>query len=281
MGSKITILGPGLLGASLGKAVRERGLFETIHSWSRQLQSRKKCQQQPWCDSVLETAAEAIDQADLVILCLPVQVIPSLLQELSGVFSPGTIISDVGSTKTNICRTAAECLPEAVQFVGSHPMAGSQKSGMENAKADLFEGQPCILTPTEGTSPRALEVIREFWQNLGMRVSEIPPEDHDRIVAAISHLPHILASCLCENLGGKNPEWKEFAGKGLRDSTRVAAGDPEMWRQIVEENTGSILEMVESFQMTLQQFVQAMQNKDFLQVEKLLAQGKSFRESLE
>lgn len=280
MGGKITILGPGLLGASLGKAVRERRLFESIHAWSQSAETREKCRAQPWCDAVHDTPSDAIAGADMVVLCPPVKVIPALLEKLSGHLAPGTVVTDVGSTKASICEAAAQYLPDGVRFVGSHPMAGSEKTGLENARPDLFEDQACILTPTEETGTETTKNVRQFWEQLGMRVGEAPPAEHDRIVAAVSHLPHILASILCENLAKKDPAWKAFAGKGLRDTTRVAAGDPYLWRQIIEDNSMAIAEMLTALGDALGQFSQALERDDFQRVEEILGDGKIFRDSL-
>jgi len=280
MGGKITILGPGLLGASLGMAIRERGLFDTVITWSRREETRRKCRTQPWCDAVLETAIEAVEDADLTVLCAPVQVIAELLKELSGNLKPGSVVTDVGSTKVSICKAAEKYLPDGISFIGSHPMAGSEKTGLENAQSDLFEGQACILTPTTRSTTGDLAIVRKFWEDLGMQVGETTPADHDRIVAAVSHLPHILASVLCENLMKKDPAWKAFSGKGLRDTTRVAAGDPGLWLQILDDNSPAIMEMLNQFSYDLEQFSQALEQKDFQALQKTLADGKTFRDSL-
>ncbi|MBT6957440.1 MAG: prephenate dehydrogenase/arogenate dehydrogenase family protein [Opitutae bacterium] len=280
MGDKITILGPGLLGASLGMAVREHGLFDTVHAWSRRDETRKKCRAQPWCDAVWETAEEAVEDADITVICAPVQVIPELLVKISDHLKPGSVLTDVGSTKTSICNAAEKYLQKDISFVGSHPMAGSEKTGLENAHSGLFKGQACILTPTIQSNAEGLKIIRNFWETLGMQVGETSPADHDRIVAAVSHLPHILASALCENLLKKDPAWKAFSGKGLRDTTRVAAGDAELWRQILDDNSPAILEVLKQFSNDLTQFSEALKKGDLQCVQQILRDGKIFRDSL-
>lgn len=280
MGDTITIIGPGLLGASLAKAVKEKGLFGWVKTWSRRKETREKCVGQDWCDEVLETPEEAVAGAEFVVLCPPVQVIPALLKQLAEHFEKGAIVTDVGSTKASICKEAHKVMPEAAEFLGSHPMAGSEKTGLEHARADLFEGMACILTPTDSNSSETITKVDQFWKSMGMRTGQTSPEEHDRIVAAVSHLPHVLASVLSENLLKKPGEWKSYAGMGLRDTTRIAAGDPALWRQIIADNAESIGEMLEDFQNSLSQFQIALQNRDFERIEHILADGKVHRDSL-
>jgi len=280
MGDTITIIGPGLLGASLAKAVKQKGLFGQVRTWSRRKETREKCVGQDWCDEVLETAEEALTGAEFVVLCPPVQVIPSLLEQLADHFAKGAIVTDVGSTKANICEAAQKVLQEGVEFLGSHPMAGSEKTGLEHAKADLFEGMACILTPTESNTAETITKVDQFWQAVGMRTGRTSPEEHDRIVAAVSHLPHVLASVLSENLLHKPEGWNNYAGNGLRDTTRIAAGDPGLWRQIIADNVGPIEEMLEDFQTSLSNFQEALKKRDFEKIEKILVDGKVHRDSL-
>lgn len=280
MGDTITIIGPGLLGASLAKAVKQKGLFGQVRTWSRRKETREKCVGQDWCDEVLETAEEAVTGAEFVVLCPPVQVIPSLLEQLADHFAKGAIVTDVGSTKANICEAAQKVLQEGMEFLGSHPMAGSEKTGLEHAKADLFEGMACILTPTESNTAETITKVDQFWQAVGMRTGRTSPEEHDRIVAAVSHLPHVLASVLSENLLHKPEGWNNYAGNGLRDTTRIAAGDPGLWRQIIADNLGPIEEMLEDFQTSLSNFQETLKNRDFEKIEKILVDGKIHRDSL-
>lgn len=280
MGDTITIIGPGLLGASLAKTVKQKGLFGQVRTWSRRKETREKCVGQDWCDEVLETAEEAVTGAEFVVLCPPVQVIPSLLEQLADHFAKGAIVTDVGSTKANICEAAQKVLQEGVEFLGSHPMAGSEKTGLEHAKADLFEGMACILTPTESNTAETITKVDQFWQAVGMRTGRTSPEEHDRIVAAVSHLPHVLASVLSENLLHKPEGWNNYAGNGLRDTTRIAAGDPGLWRQIIADNVGPIEEMLEDFQTSLSNFQEALKERDFEKIEKILVDGKVHRDSL-
>jgi prephenate dehydrogenase len=165
-------------------------------------------------------------------------------------------------------------------FIGSHPMAGSERTGMAHARADLFNGACCLITPTVGTDPAATEQIAAFWQALQMRLATVSPEQHDEIVAHISHLPHLLASSLCGYLAEKDSKWATFAGAGLRDSTRIAAGDPSLWQQILQQNRTELLKAIAGFERELDQIKNALLCDDSAAITAQLAKGKAFRDRL-
>lgn len=277
MFQQITILGPGLLGASLALALKERALCQRVHAWSRREETRTQAGQSSWCDTVFDDPARSCEGSDFVVICTPVQTIPPLLGEIAPVLSPETLVTDVGSTKSEICDRAREI---GANFIGSHPMAGSERTGMSHARADLFEAAACILTPTTSTDPAQLARLRLLWEAIGMRVVTLSPEKHDEIVAHISHLPHLLASSLCGYLASKDASWKDLAGGGLRDTTRVAAGDPSLWQQILEQNREQVFQAIEGFQSELESLKVALQEKDATALTGLLNQGKRFRDTL-
>lgn len=281
MFQQITILGPGLLGASLAMAVKQRGLAARIATWSRRPESRAKCLDQSWCDAVLETPEEAVAGSDLVILCTPVQTIVPLLTQIRPALDEGALITDVGSTKSLICREARSVLEgHPATFLGAHPMAGSEQAGMEHAQSDLFEDAACILTPLDDASTETIARLSAFWDALGMTVSTASPEKHDEIVAHVSHLPHLLASTLCGYLATQDKTWRTLAGGGLRDTTRVASGDPQLWKQILEQNSDEVLRSIAGFEDQLQQLKAALINKDSLGVIAQLKHGKAYRDQL-
>ncbi len=280
MFQQITILGPGLLGASLAMAVKERALAVKVHSWSRRAETRAKCGGTDWCDAVFETPEEAVAGSGLIVVCTPVETIVPLLQKIAGVLAPDTLITDVGSTKSLICRQARGSLPPEAAFIGSHPMAGSERAGMEHAHADLFTGATCLITPLEDSPAPAIARISAFWEALGMRLATVSPEKHDEIVAHISHLPHLLASSLCSYLSGKDHSWRNFAGGGLRDSTRVASGDPTLWQQILQQNREEVLRAIDGFETELHQLKTALRNEDPLAITAVLERGKNYRDRL-
>ncbi|MGJ8652020.1 MAG: prephenate dehydrogenase [Opitutaceae bacterium] len=280
MFEQITILGPGLLGASLAMALKEKGLTNTVHSWSRRPETRAKCINADWCDAVFETASEACVDSDLVILCTPVETIAPLISEISEALKDGALITDVGSTKSLICRQSAHAVPTGATFIGSHPMAGSERSGMEHATSDLFENATCLITPLPDTPADKIAQLMALWESLDMRIASVSPEEHDEIVAHISHLPHLLASTVCSLLATKSNNWGEFSGGGLRDSTRVAAGDPFLWQQILEQNREEVLRSIDSFENELHKLKSALLNKETHKLIAILERGKKYRDSL-
>jgi cyclohexadieny/prephenate dehydrogenase len=280
MFEQITILGPGLLGASLAMAVKEKGLAKSVHAWSRRAETRAKCIQADWCDAVFETPAEAVAGSDFVVLCTPVETIVPIIEQISATLKPGALITDVGSTKSLICRHASAALSGASVFIGSHPMAGSENSGMEHARIDLFQDAACLMTPLPDAPDTEIARLMNFWEALGMRLATVSPEEHDEIVAHISHLPHLLASTLCSLLAKKEPNWRHFSGGGLRDSTRVAAGDPQLWKQILEQNREEVLRSIDAFENELQQLKAALLNNESHALTAILEQGKKYRDQL-
>jgi prephenate dehydrogenase len=262
-------------------AVKANGLTARVHVWSRSEETRLKCFRQDWCDSVFPTAAEAVRGSDLVIVCTPVQTIAGLLEMLFSDLEPHALVTDVGSTKAEICA-AVQSIFRGVgpTFIGSHPMAGSERAGMEHAKADLFTGAACILTQCAEGDDASLKRLIEFWEALGMRITNTSPETHDAIVAHVSHLPHLLASTLCTYLSAKDPDWRGLSGAGLRDTTRVAAGESELWRQILESNRLEVLGAIDGFLGDLNTLRDALAKGDSETVAELLERGRIYREGL-
>lgn len=281
MFQQITILGPGLLGASLAMAVKERGLATRVVTWSRRPESRAKCLNQSWCDAVLDTPEQAVVGSDLVVICTPVQTIVPLLVQIRPALATDALITDVGSTKSLICREARSALEgHSATFLGAHPMAGSEQAGMEHAQSDLFEKAACMLTPLDQASSAAIVKLSAFWETLGMTVSIVSPEKHDEIVAHVSHLPHLLASTLCGYLATQDDTWRTLAGGGLRDTTRVASGDPQLWKQILEQNSDEVLRAIEGFEQQLHHLKTDLLNQNSLGIVAQLERGKTFRDQL-
>ncbi len=277
MFNQITIIGPGLLGASLALALKERGLTGRVHAWSRRAETRAQAMQADWCDAVFGQPTTACEGSDLVVVCTPVDTIVPLLKEIAPALSPSALITDVGSTKSLICWEAKGVLGENGIFIGSHPMAGSEKTGMAHAHADLFEAAACIITPLEESPESEIARLQQLWKALGMEVVICSPEKHDEIVAHISHLPHLLASSLCSYLSSKEGNWKHLAGGGLRDTTRVAAGDPTLWKQILEHNREEVLRAIDGFEIELHAIKSALLNTDSLELIARLERGKQYR----
>jgi prephenate dehydrogenase len=278
MFEQLTVLAPGLLGGSVAKAARQRSLARRIVLWSRRPENRLRLRAQPWCDEVRDTPEEAVHGAGLVVLAAPVDKIIMLAQAVGPRLAAGTLVTDVGSVKGEIARLGHAAMPPGVHFVGAHPMAGSEKTGWEHATETLFEHRPCFVTPLSGTDAGALAAVVRFWHELGAEVTTLDPDAHDEIVAHISHLPQVVATNLCHFLARKNPAWRNFAGGGLRDTTRIGAGDPTMWVEILQQNREEVLRALRQFQEELHAFQTALANRDFLEIRARLERGKAYRD---
>ena len=310
----LAILAPGLLGASVAKASRARDAARRITLWSRRPETRAALRAQPWADAIAETPADAVRDANLVILAAPVEKIIDLAAQISPTLPRGAIVTDVGSVKTRICEKCAAAMPPHATFIGSHPMAGSAKTGWENATDDLFIGRTVFVTPTEQiadcgfrisdlgacdpeSAPRSgallppqaaksairnpqSEILCAFWRALGSTPVILTPREHDEIVAHISHLPQVLATTLAAFLAQKNPQWRAHAGNGLRDTTRIAASDATMWLEIFQQNRAEILRALDAFQSDLATLRAALDHQDHPALRARLEGGKKFRDTL-
>jgi len=280
MVDQATILAPGLLGASLLMALKAKGLAKRGVVWARRPETRLECESRPWCDQAFANAAAAVAQADLVIICTPVEFIIPLLKEIAPHLPDGALVTDVGSTKSLICRKARGLSDGRWHFVGSHPMTGSEKTGLAHASPTLFPHKACFVTPLPEDSTTTVERVVHLWRQLEMEVTTISPEKHDEVVAHISHLPHLLASTLCSYLASKDENWRNYAGGGLRDSTRIASGDPAMWKSIATHNREEIIRAFDGFERELQRMRSALHNGQFFEVLNLLERGKEYRDRL-
>lgn len=233
----LSILGVGLLGGSIGLASRKATSDCNISGYGHRASTLNTALALGAITQSFEDPAKSVAEADLVILCTPVGTFESLLQSIAPALKPGAIVTDVGSTKRSIVAAASRFLPASVHFIGSHPIAGSEKRGIEFARADLFQQALCLITPTDQTDPTALSTVTTFWQSLGMRVQSLSPADHDRLLADISHLPHAVASAL---VAMQSDDALSLAGKGFLDTTRIACGDGPLWRDILLDNRDNL-----------------------------------------
>jgi prephenate dehydrogenase len=276
--SQITVLSPGLLGSSVARAVRDRGMAKRIVVWAHRPERRKEIARQPWCDEVAETLEEAVKGATLVVIAAPVDFIVPLATQIAPHLREGAIVTDVGSVKGHIARKAHSALGTRGYFVGAHPMAGSEKTSWLHGTADFFQGRTCFVTPLEATAPAAATAVGTFWRQLGMNVVVVDPDKHDEIVGFISHLPQALASTLSLVIARKDVAWRGYAGGGLRDMTRIAASDPKIWRPIFEQNRSAVLEAVKEFQNELKLLEMAIARGDWDKVTSSLERAKAYRD---
>lgn len=276
---QLTILAPGLLGGSVARAARARGVARRIVVWARRPEARQQLRAQPWCDAVAETPEEAVQAARLVVIAAPVDKIVPLAEQIAPALSPGAIVTDVGSVKGEIARLGQASLARVgAHFVGAHPMAGSEKTGWEHGTAELFDRRTCFVTPLPESPADAVNAVIAFWRELGSDVVTVSPDRHDEIVAHISHLPQVIASSLCAFLATKNPAWRNYAGGGLRDTTRIAGSDAQLWRSILEQNRDEVLRALRQFEDELHQFQIALANRDYPDVVARMERGKAYRD---
>jgi prephenate dehydrogenase len=249
---RLSIIGVGLLGGSIGLAAKSAAMGCRVVGYGHRPSTLEKALASGAIDEAANTPAEAVSGADLVILCTPVGLFRQNLTDIAPGLARGAIVTDVGSTKRAVVQAAAEVLPKHAKFVGSHPMAGSEKRGVEFARADLFCGARCILTPDPSTDAGALEAVDRFWQALGMSTTRLSPDEHDRLVCEISHLPHALAASLVTM---QQDVALPLAGKGFLDATRIASGDGGLWRDIFLDNRDNLAVAMKNFRGTLDEFL--------------------------
>jgi cyclohexadieny/prephenate dehydrogenase len=264
--SRIALIGFGLIGGSIARVAREQGLAGDIVTTARSAKTRARVMELGIVDRVVETNAEAVKDADLVILCVPVGACGAVAQEIAGDLKRGAIVSDVGSVKGAVVRDMAPHLPTGVHFVPAHPVAGTEHSGPDSGFAELFINRWCILTPPDGTDPDAVEKLRAFWAAIGAKVEIMTPDHHDMVLAITSHLPHLIAYTIVgtadELEGVTQSEVLKFSAGGFRDFTRIAASDPIMWRDVFLTNKDAVLEMLGTFNEDLSKLTRAIRRGD-------------------
>jgi prephenate dehydrogenase len=233
----VAILGPGLIGGSLALALAERGLAQRLMIYARSPRALDAIRTAGVDAELTGNPSEAVRDADVVILCVPIEAMAALVTEFRDALKPTALVTDVGSVKGSVDRDLAPLLENRALWIGSHPMAGSEQAGFSAARADLFDGAAVIVTPTRHTVQAAEQRAEQFWKALGGRVFTFGPEAHDRYVAQISHLPHLMAAALvCQ----ASDEALELAAGGFRDTTRVASGSAELWTEILSANAKSV-----------------------------------------
>lgn len=254
----IAILGVGMIGGSIALAARERGLSQRVVGVGRSDERLQHAIDQGVIDEGLTDVSQLSD-VDLVIVCTPVD---RIAEDVAAVFQAtpsSTFITDVGSVKVNLCQQT-RLLPEATQrFLGAHPLAGSHRSGFENADPQLYEGRKCVITPWEDSAEEVVQAIASFWSGLGLEICSMPADEHDRILAMTSHLPHLTASALA---GLVETPALDFAATGFRDTTRVAAGDPVLWAAIFLDNAEQVIAATDEMMGSLQAYRDALQLRD-------------------
>jgi prephenate dehydrogenase len=282
---RIAIVGVGLIGGSVGLAVRTRGLADEVVGIGRNASKLSLAKRLGAISDGTTNLAKGINGAELVIICTPVERVADDAAQVAALWQgqprAELLITDVGSTKANIlnevaARRAAKAWPKEVRFIGSHPIAGNERTGVKFSNADLFEGKTVVITPN-GATGRPLAQLQRFWRGLGAKVHSMTADEHDRAMAAISHLPHLLASAIA---AATPAGYVTLAGTGWTDTTRIAAGDAELWRQILLDNRSNTLAALARFETTLAHFRQALESVDGAALHQLLEEAKRIRDAV-
>lgn len=274
---KITIIGVGLIGGSIGLAVKGKGLAQEVAGVTAHGLTLRKALERRAIDRGYLDAKKAVAGSDMVILATPVDKILSTLRLVAPCLSKGCMVIDVASVKAGIVRPAERILPPGVSFVGTHPMAGSEQRGIDKAGRYLFKDATCILTKTEKTDAKALVVAAKFWRALGSKTYVLSPEEHDRIISKVSHLPHAAAFALC---AATEKGLLKFASTGFRDTTRIASSDPSLWASIFMENRRNLADDIDNYSRKLQMIKNLVMRGEKNRLKGILIQAKVKRDKL-
>lgn len=273
----VAILGVGLIGGSIGKALLERRLAKRVIGVGRSVDSLRGALQGGCISESATDVASAVAQADFVVVATGVGAIPGLLDEADAAARPGTLMTDVGSTKTSIVSSWQRKKKRRAMFVGAHPIAGSHRRGPGAADARLFEGRVTVLTPERNTQPESIESVGGFWTSLGSTVFVTTARDHDRMLAATSHAPHVMAAAIASVL---RPAERHLIGGGWRDTTRIAAGDPALWADILLDNASEAIRAIDRIADRVADLTEAIKDGDRRRLVRLLERAKEARDAV-
>jgi len=251
MFNRITILGVGLLGASFALALKKNGLCGTVTGFGRNRENLQRAKERNIIDSFETDPVAACRDSDLVMLSAPVGAFAGLAKAIVPALKKGAVLTDVGSVKGVLVREIERLMPKDVHYIGGHPIAGSDRSGIDSANSELFRNARCVITPTENSDPSSLDKIQNLWKALGSEIIILDPEEHDRIYASVSHLPHLIAYAMVNTVAEMDRSYLDFSGKGFMDSTRIACSSEELWNDICLLNRDNIIETLAVFQKNL------------------------------
>jgi prephenate dehydrogenase len=276
----LAVIGVGLIGGSFALALRRAGAVSQVIGFDRDAAALERAAALGVIDTTGTSISEAAAGADLVVVAVPVRAIGPVLHDVALAIQPAAVVTDVGSTKAQVVRTAREELRERfARFVPGHPIAGRETSGVEAATPELFRGARVVLTPTPETAADAVDLVRGAWETVGGRVTAMTAEDHDRVLAAVSHLPHLLSFALVSEIAGRDnaEELFGFAAGGFRDFTRIAASSPEMWRDIALQNRAALLAELDRYSAQLAVFRALIEKGEGPGLERLMFEARSAR----
>lgn len=281
--STMTVVGVGLIGGSFARALKGSGAVARVIGVDRDPANLRTALELGVVDEAAASLADGVRDADLVFLAVPVRSAGAVVAELAPCLAPGCIVTDGGSVKDELVRQCEALLPDGATFVGGHPIAGTEHSGAAASFAELFQGRRCILTPTAATDPAALRTVRCLWEAAGSRVECMDPLTHDRIFAAVSHLPHMVAYALVHAVAGSAEEEENilaFSAGGFRDFTRIASSDPVMWRDIALMNRGPLLDLLDRYTGELAALRQRVASGDGPWLEQFFRTSKRLRDEI-
>lgn len=281
--NRLAIIGVGLIGGSLARALREAGAVKSVVGIGRSRANLEEALSLGICDEITQDVLAGVEGADLVFISVPVCAIPAVVAEIAPILAPGCIVTDGGSVKTAIVRECEAHMPPGCHFVGGHPIAGTEHSGAAASFATLYRGKRCILTPTEHTDPAALATVEHLWRLTGADVCSMEPGHHDRIFAEISHLPHMAAYALVHAVGTADVEGENvlsYTAGGFRDFTRIASSDPVMWRDISLMNREALLASIDGFSASLAELRRRIDHGDEAGLAEFFTIAKQFRDGI-
>ncbi len=282
--NNVTIIGVGLIGGSLARVMKDKGLAGRITGAGRSRHTLEQALKLGVIDRMGQGYSQAVADADLVVLASPVGTFEKIVQEISPHLKKGAVLTDVGSVKGTLIQKIEAALPAGTHYVPAHPIAGREKSGVEESTEALFRGKRCILTPTPSTDPKALDGVRSLWAAAGAEVVVMDADLHDKVFAAVSHLPHVAAFALMSAVAELNTgteDYLQYSGAGFRDFTRIAASSPEMWRDICLLNRDNLIQMIDRYLFSLNRFKREIIAGDEKRLEKHLKASSDARRGLQ
>lgn len=249
--NKVSIIGVGLIGASFALALKEKGLCKTICGYGRTEENLRHAKERGIVDDYSLDLKNVCEDSDLILLATPVGVFKDIAQDIKDYLKKGALVTDVGSVKGRLVYDLEFLMPNGVYYIGSHPIAGSDKSGIDDARADLFENARCLITATDSSDESAKEKIVSIWEAVGASTELMDPFKHDEIYATVSHFPHVIAYAIVNTVGDIDSKYIAYAGKGFKDTTRIALSSPELWRDISVFNKENIIKVIDIFKKNL------------------------------
>ena len=281
---RVALIGLGLIASSMCHAMRRAGLADEIVGYAKSAESRDIAREIGLCDHIYDSAAEAVNDADLVVLCVPVGAMGAVAREIGPSLKPGCTVSDVGSVKRTVIEAVAPFIPDGVHFIPAHPLAGTEHSGPRSGFAELFDDRYTIIVPVDGSDRAATTQLTSLWQGMGALVEEMDPEHHDRVLAVTSHTPHLIAYTMvgvADDLRRvTDSEVIKFSAAGFRDFTRIAASDPTMWRDVFLNNKDATLEILGRFTEELFALQRAIRQGDGDHLHEYFTRTRSIRRSI-